>query len=152
MSKSRPSFAKRAFDSKFSLPVIGVLALIIGYGMVNMLASKNNVADSSNCKGICVSIKPEGMDPSELAVKVGDYVQFNTADGKNHNLSLGDGHDAGRDGHDTLAHDHSAGFESGKFGPGEAYRVQFKRAGTYVMHDHDQPTNRILIVVYSPSK
>lgn len=152
MSKSHQSFAKRAFDSKFSLPVIGVLALIIGYGMVNMLAYKNNVAGSPNCKGVCVSIKPEGMDPTELAVKVGEYVQFNTADNKTHNLSLGNGQDAEHGQHDALAHDHNAGFESGKFGPGEAYRVQFKKAGTYVMHDHDYPTNRILIVVYNPSK
>lgn len=144
--------AKYAAYSKFILPAIALAAIAFGYMTVQAFTSNAGRVSSASCQGICVNIERGGMNPTELAVKTGEFIQFNTADGQKHNLSLGDGHNSEQGSHDPQAHDHSAGFESGEFGPGEAYRVQFKKPGTFVMHDHDHPTNRILIVVYNPSK
>lgn len=142
---------KKFFANKYFLQGLALSAMIFGFMAVSTITGARPEQTSAACDGICVSIGPDGMQPEELAVKTGEFVQFNTADGKKHNLSLGDGQEAKSHGHDSRAHDHDEGFESGEFGAGEAWRAQFKKPGTYLIHDHNNPTNRILIVVYTPS-
>lgn len=129
------------------LPIVATIAITAGFFGIQPL-TKPKLANANGCQGVCVNITPDGMEPNELVVKTGEYVQFNTADNQRHNLSLGKGAENSSHGHDKLAHDHDPGLESGEFGPGEAWHAQFKKAGTYVMHDHKHPANSILIVVY----
>ena len=139
------------------------LLLILGVGLVGGTLSfigvrayterLNNQSSNKQCSGICVALTPDGVKPDNLAVKVGDFVQFNTLDGKLHNISMG----AGKDGHESddhsahnPDHEHIGDYSSGDFGENEAWRVQFKKAGTYRLHDHYNPNLEILVVVYEP--
>lgn len=92
-----------------------------------------------------VRLLKEGMDPRELIVKVGESVQFNSADGRSHNIGQGDGGDPdlGR------AHDHpQEALESGKFNKDEGYLVTFTRPGVYSFHDHFDSDLFITIIAY----
>lgn len=142
---------KSILTNNITLAAMAFFAIGIGYSVTTLTSSSRTHVSSKTCSSICVDIGPKGMIPTELAIKTGQYVQFNTADNQKHNLALGDGQDPASGNHDPLTHDHIAGIESGEFGPGEAWKVQFKKAGTYLMHDHDHPTNRILVVVYNPT-
>jgi plastocyanin len=128
--------------------VVGIVGIGIGFIGVKRIDAKPS---QSNCPDICVYLKPEGMQPDELAVKVGEYVQFKSADGKKHNIAEGDGADnqLHEGHHDADNHDHVGGYVSGEFDADEAWRVQFKKPGIYKLHDHYNPNQKILIVVYS---
>ncbi|MDQ2973533.1 MAG: hypothetical protein M3Q79_03570 [bacterium] len=128
--------------------LVGVFGALSGFAAVNAMTSKSPA--KIDCQGTCVSITKDGIQPTELAVKAGEFVQFNTADGKVHNLALGDGN-GDHDTHNSEAHEHNADFTSGDFGKDEAWRVQFKQPGTYKFHDHYNPDFRILVVVYEPN-
>lgn len=145
----------RAFKNKFVVLVmmLGVVGGLTGFAVISNLTDKSSgqTLSLADCQGTCVSLTKGGIKPDEVTVKVGEYVQFNTADGQMHNLALGDG-TGGEHGHDAALHDHNSTFISGDFGPGEAWRVQFKDAGTYTFHDHYNPNHRILVVAYNSSE
>lgn len=108
--------------------------------LVNAIyASKNSPAIHQ------VSLYEKGADPDALFVGVGESVQFNSRDGKSHIIAQGGGSEFDQE------HDHSEfGPQSGLFGPDEAYRVQFKKKGTYHLHDHLNPKIFVTIVAYEP--
>jgi len=120
--------------------LIGLTAGLVGFAGVRALTNK---PAATQCQGICVALREDGMYPNELAVKRGELVQFNSADGQSHNISEGDGAHG-----DDHAHEHVGDYLSGEFGPDEAWRVQFNKAGTYKLHDHYNPKQSILVVVY----
>lgn len=132
------------------LPVLAVVSGLLAFSVVTAF-SADKQASGGSCKGICVALTPDGMNPNELAVRAGEYVQFYSADGKQHNISLGEGaggsEDHGHGAHEGK-HEHTAGYASGDFGADEAWRVQFKEPGTYQLHDHYNPKLNILVVVY----
>lgn len=141
---------KKIFDNNLFLIVgIGLVAGTLSFMAVKAYTQKsNNQSGMKQCADICVALTSDGIKPDSLAVKVGDFVQFNTKDGKTHNISLG----AGKDGHDSHSsnHEHTGDYSSGDFGENEAWRVQFKKAGTYRLHDHYNPKLEVLVVVYEP--
>lgn len=128
-----------------ALIVVFIVALIVGFAVVYSISSndKSTTYSKSSCSGTCVSLFEDKASPDTLTVKVGDYVQFNSADGKSHNLSLGKGGEE---------HGHKGKFYSGEFKADEAWRVQFKEEGTFFFHDHLNPKITILVVVYTPDK
>lgn len=128
------------------LALILTVAVLIGFGAMYGLAAKNTPnRRQAVCKDkdICVSLLADKASPETLTISVGSYVQFNSADGKSHNLSVGKG---GED------HDHGGKFSSGEFKADEGWRVQFNEEGTYFFHDHLNPKINILVVVYTPGK
>lgn len=89
-----------------------------------------------------VALLKDKADPEIVLAKVGDYVQFNAGDGKEHNLSQGSGNAVDEN------HAHAeAGIESGRFGKDEAYKIQFKKVGIYSFHDHNNPDTYIRVIV-----
>ncbi len=89
-----------------------------------------------------VSLRDNKMTPDTILVHSGDFVQFNTKDGQRHDIDQGHGAGYGS------THDHEvAGIGSGKFGPSEAYRLQFKKVGIYDFHDHENPEMRATVIV-----
>jgi plastocyanin len=133
----------KAIDKKLVLILtvslmLGVLASISGYNYAN---SKNkNQSYSSNCDAdYCVSLASEGAIPGEVSVEKGSTVLFNSADGKSHSLSLGQGGEE---------HNHRGPFNSGEFQADEAWKAQFSKVGTYFFHDHYNPEINVLVVVY----
>jgi plastocyanin len=135
-------------NSKLLLLLLITIGGMIGFFGVRAIGQSSKNLSAVDCKGTCVYLQKNGMQPNELAIKVGEYVQFNSADGKKHNLAEGDGAQNHAGNHDTDHHDHVGGLVSGEFGADEAWRVQFKKTGTYRLHDHYNPHQTILIVVY----
>lgn len=132
---------------------VTVIAAVIGFVGVKSLTGSKALVSGKSCSGLCVNITKDGMDPDTLTVKVGEYVQFNSADGQQHNIGLGAGKEAKSADQEHEAHEsheHKGDFVSGDFSADEAWRVQFKKAGTYKFHDHYNPNLNILVVVYQP--
>ena len=126
------------------LSLVVAVAGIIGFGMVFAFSYNNQKTGSqTRCEGTCVALEKDKAVPDTLAVKVGDFVQFNSADGKTHDLSLGKGGEH---------HEHKGQFESGEFGGDEAWRVQFNDEGSFQLHDHLNPKINVLVIVYAPGK
>lgn len=141
---------KKFSNARYSMLIIIILAVAVGYASTHAYATRVT-QKKSNCVDSCVSIQKEGFSQSELAVKVGSYVEFRSADGRSHNLALGQGTEKDARVHESdqpTSHDHVGGTESGDFGADEAWRVQFKKAGTYIIHDHLHPELNILVVAY----
>ncbi len=89
-----------------------------------------------------VALLKDKADPEIVLAKVGDYVQFNAKDGKEHNLSQGSGNAVDEN------HAHAEkGLESGVFKGDEAYKIQFKKVGIYAFHDHFNPNTYIRVIV-----
>ena len=122
-----------------------VIAGIVGFGTAFTYSAMNgsDANTQTACNGTCVSLKAKQAVPNTVTVPVGEYVQFNSADGKTHNLSLGEGGDE---------HSHTGKFNSGEFKADEAWRVQFNDEGSYLFHDHLNPAISVLVVVYTPDK
>lgn len=121
---------------------IAVIAGLIGFAGITALNSGKET-DSTNCAGICVALGPKVASPDTVTVAKGDFVQFNSADGKTHSLSLGKGGEE---------HSHNGKFNSGDFKGDEAWRVQFNEDGSFFFHDHYNPKVNVLVVVYTPGK
>ena len=100
-----------------------------------------------------IDLKDDKATPNQLTIPVGQTVQFNTKDGLKHEIGLGEGSGDGHT-HDesTSAHEHDGDYTSGEFGVGEAWKVTFKKAGTFTMHDHLHPNINVLIVAYQPKQ
>jgi hypothetical protein len=120
-----------------------VIVAIIGFGAAYRLGSRERPIVKNQCDDYCVALRVGGASPDSIAVPTGSYVQFNSADGKTHNLSQGSGGEE---------HNHHGKFYSGEFKANEAWRVQFNNEGSFIFHDHFNPTISILVVVYSPGK
>ena len=89
-----------------------------------------------------VSLVGKKADPEIVLARVGDYVQFNSRDGKNHDLEQGSGNAIDE------SHDHKEfALGSGNFTKDEAYKVQFKKVGIYAFHDHYNPDIYIRVIV-----
>lgn len=84
-----------------------------------------------------------GALPDAMAVKLGEFVQFDEKDGKFHSIAQGGGDEFNQ----THSHE-EFGLESGKFGPGEAYRISFSRTGTFHFHDHYNSKIFVTVIVY----
>ena len=142
---------------RLTIPLIGVIALVIGFA-VTLYVARPDTARLSPCEAPCIAIRDDGFSQSELAVEVNTEVEFRTMDGKNHNLALGNGSehkadnthestDSSTNG-DHRDHDHINGTESGVFGADESWKVRFKKPGTFIVHDHNNPGFSILVVAY----
>ncbi len=122
--------------------IVAVVVCIISFAVAFSVSRSKN-SSQARCEGTCVALRENKADPDTISVKVGTYVQFNSADGKTHNLSLGGG---GKE------HSHKGKFSSGDFKGDEAWRVQFKEEGSFLFHDHFNPKINVLVVVYTPGK
>lgn len=87
-----------------------------------------------------VQLNSEAAMPNEITIQVGETLEFETKDGKQHRIALGAGGEE---------HVHSSSTDSGVFGEGEGWRVRFDQAGTYYFHDHLNPNINVLVVAYT---
>ena len=133
------------------LAVIAILFAAAAFGFVYLITSEGQSGNITRAKceqGVtCVYLENDHASPDVATVKVGDYVQFSSADGKTHNLGLGAG-----DAHHDGSHKHDGNYVSGDFKADEAWKVQFKKTGTYELHDHYRPDIRVTVIVYDPNR
>ncbi len=124
-----------------------VIILSAGLGLV--LEKVTQAKPASASADHVVNLRTDHADPSAIAVTKGTYVQFNTKDNLTHNIGEGSGDDETHQQLHEDTHDHTyKGKESGNFGAGSGYRVQFNKTGTYTFHDHLHPKISITVVVY----
>lgn len=116
---------------------IGIAAIFLG-----MALSTGAVAYSIQSPVVHkVAIEADRIKPGAIFVKVGQYVQLESKDGKSHDIALGTGAAHG------AVHDHKRGSSgSGRFSADEAYKVQFNEEGVYTLHDHDNPELSLTVV------
>lgn len=123
-----------------------IIAGVVSFGAIRSVtagSSGNQSGTKENCIGTCVDLSESKATPDTIAVPVGSFVQFNSMDGKTHNLSTGEGGEE---------HEHIGKFNSGEFKADEAWRVQFNDEGSFIFHDHLNPKISVLVVVYEPGK
>lgn len=134
--------------------IIAVTAAASGFFAVQAIAARGSSASQSCDVAVCVALTEQGMDPDTITLKKGEFVQFNAADGKTHNLAFGSGADSAAH-HDSAEsgapHEHAGDTVSGDFESDEAWRAQFNQVGTYRLHDHYNPELEIIVVVYDPA-
>lgn len=129
-----------------STPALIAFFVILTLGAFAASYTINNspkAAAGSVCTGNCVALNKDKAVPDTLTITPGEYVQFNSADGRSHSLSIGAGGDE---------HSHTGSFSSGTFKADEGWRVQFKDEGSFLFHDHMNPKINVLVVVYTPGK
>lgn len=139
-------FRKLLSNQKVFIVGTVVLAGMIGFGAMYVVANNRQSATvaPTNCEGVCVNLLGDKASPNTLAVIKGSYVTFNSADGKSHELTLGDPASHG--------HSNAGSFESGVFKSDESFKVQFKEEGTYKFTDKMNPGTTIIVVVYTEGK
>lgn len=130
-------------SSRLALAGLLIVLAVGGFAVTYALTNKNTYVSPVDCQGTCVALKADKAYPDTITITPGSYVQFNSADGKSHSLSLGGGGDE---------HEHQGTFYSGEFKSDEAWRVQFKDEGSFQFHDHNNPDINVLVVVYTPGK
>ena len=127
-----------------------LVAVFIVFALGAFIASRTSAkASAKSDSSHNVALTMSGIQPSAIAITKGDYVEFDTKDGRAHEIGQGKGddevhHASGQDVHDHLI----GGKQSGNFGPGEGYKVQFNQTGTYDFHDHLHPELSLTVVVY----
>lgn len=153
MTKQKPERRTNKQDPQPStinqkLLMIVVLVALVSFGVAYAIGSRNNKQASgpiqTQCGGTCVALYDEQADPEVVTIATGSYVQFNSADGQKHSLSIG--------GAGTTHHGNVAAYSSVDFKGDEAWRVQFKQDGTYTFKDAYHPKVSINVVVYTPGK
>ncbi len=93
-----------------------------------------------------VSLYKTQASPSDILIKKGEFVEFDSKDGGTHIIASGKGNDYDEQ------HEHiGTGIESQVFGSDEGYRVQFNEIGTYFFHDHLNPAIAVTVAVYDPT-
>jgi plastocyanin len=157
------------------LPFIagGVIVAIISFATVFALRSNNDeptnataVASSTSEDSSLgskqnphqVSLTKDQTKPVDLLIDVGDYVQFNSKDGGEHQIIQGKPTaDHGHDEYADAVHgeEHGAAdspLDSGVFKADEGYIVQFNDVGKYEFHDNYNHDYEISIIVYDKDK
>ena len=127
--------------------VVFLLVGLIGFSSVYIVSSSSDVPARTQticAKGdTCIALLGPTASPDIVTVKTGEYVQFNSADGERHNLSLAN----------DAEHSENVGtYESGDFEGDEAWRVQFKKDGTYAFADKYNPEVNLRVIVYTEGK
>jgi plastocyanin len=105
-----------------------------------------------------VSLTKDGEEPIDLLINVGDYVQFNSKDGGEHQVIQGKPTaDHGHDEYADAIHGEEHGktdspLDSGVIKADEGYLLQFKNVGKYEFHDNYNHHYAITVIVYDKDK
>lgn len=160
-------------SNKFIIPaaivVGGLIAGGIGYAVAYSVragseSSQSNVSTNqestlgSRQNPHKVKLTKSETDPVDLLINVGDYVQFDSDDAKEHQIIQGKptedhGHDALSDA--THGEEHgitNKPLDSGIIKADEGYLVQFKNVGKFEFHDNFNHDYAITVIVYDKDK
>jgi plastocyanin len=132
------------FSSKQIILFVSVLLVSVGLGFLIIHLSAPKVRNDGSHT---VELRSNGAVPTAIAIVKGSYVEFDTKDGRSHNIYEGGGHS-----HSDNSAASSAGPESGVFGPGSGYRVTFSQIGTYQFRDHLHDNIAVTVIVYETKK
>lgn len=147
--------------------LVAVVSFVVAYSLRSdssaSLANTSESASSSSTLGSkenphTVALTKDQTKPVDLLINVGDYVQFNSKDGSEHQIIEGKPtEDHGHDAYADAVHGHEHGesrsmLDSGVFAADEGYLVQFSNVGKYNFHDNYNHDYAITVIVYDKSK
>ncbi len=124
----------------------GIVAVVsfLGASFAGTLSGTKTQIQQSRCDAsACISLSKQSSQPGVITVTSGSYVKFNSGDGQKHNVALI---------HSGIQHEDENRYESGDFGADEAWKVQFKKDGTYTFEDKYNENAEISVIVYTPGK
>ena len=155
-------------------PIIagGLVVAIISFAAVFTIQNKDDQEVASNAATAVaddstlgskenphlVSLTKDQTEPVDLLINVGDYVQFNSKDGSEHQIIQGKPTaDHGHDEYADAVHGEEHGatdspLDSGIFKADEGYLLQLKTVGKYEFHDNFNHDYAISVIVYDKSK
>jgi plastocyanin len=141
--KHAPSFIKQ----NIFLAGLVLFVFAITFTALFLYASNKKTTQSVTAApcpvAACVSIGSDAANPNILTVTKDSYVQFNSADGRKHNIALS---------HSAAHHDDPTRYESGDFQADEAWKVQFKKDGAYSFRDKYNESVKVDVIVYTEGK
>lgn len=154
LNKLRGVIPRRS-NTKFTLILLALFIASLGFA-ISFTVAKNNVAktksgdiiangrlENKNGKAVYeVALRSENKDPIDLLIKKGEYVQFNSKDGGQHQIVQGR--------HGNTEHAKQA-LDSKVFNGDEGYLIEFKATGKYEFHDNYDHDYTINILVYDPN-
>jgi plastocyanin len=128
----------------------------IAYGAVYNLASSPKNASNASATTLGSKDKPHEIslskaqeEPIDLVVKAGDYVQFNSKDGNEHQIVIG----PAKQEHGATAPNHEASeLSSGIIKKDEGYLLPLPNTGKFEFHDNYNHNYTITILVYAPAQ
>lgn len=150
----------------------GILVAVISFGSIYAVRSgaeqpvNSNVATLTADKPVLgskenpylVSLTKDQTEPVDLLINLGDYVQFNSKDGSEHQLIQGKptadhGHDEYADAVHGEAHGATdSPLDSGIIKADEGYLLQLNKVGKYDFHDNYNHNYAITVIVYDKNK
>lgn len=156
--------------NKYKIPLIIIVALLVTSALSFAISYRVTTANSTAAAQVKttklgskqnpheVELTKTNKDAVDLLINVGDYVQFNSKDGGEHQIIQGKptvehGHDELSDA--THGEEHgtsSSPLDSGIFKADEGYSLQFKNVGKYEFHDNFNHDYAITVIVYDKDK
>lgn len=132
--------------------VVSVAAFAVTYTMSAKSEKTSTASIVTNAQGTKedphqVALLANNKDPVDIIIKKGEYIQFNSKDGKDHQLIQG----AHSKEHGPTGHTPSP-LDSGIIKGDEGYLLQFKETGKYDFHDNYNHNSTISVLVYDPTK
>lgn len=167
------SLSKNIYIRFLPFVVGGLVAALVSFGVVYAMQSSSQTqqsnsnvsaqAESGPALGSMenphlVSLTKDQTEPVDLLINVGDYVQFNSKDGGEHQLIQGKPTaDHGHDEYANAVHGEAHGtvtsaLDSGVIKADEGYLLQFKNVGKYDFHDNYNHNYSITVIVYDKNK
>ncbi len=139
---------------KFFLPLLTFIIIgSLAFGVLYTVSKDTQKpASSESAQGTKqnpyqVSLKKENKEPVDLLIKKGEYVQFNSSDGEDHQIIQGA---STNEEHGPTEHVPSP-LDSGLIKSDEGYLLQFKETGKYDFHDNYDHDYTISVLVYDPA-
>lgn len=134
---------------RLALLLIGIVIISASVAFGFTYNRQSNAAAADVTDAVQVDLLGDRATPNAIFVEKGKYIQFNTKDGKAHNIGQGSGVESAHGHADAAEHEHEvAAAVSGEFSNDEAYKVQMKQTGTFTFHDHLNPKISVVVVVY----
>lgn len=156
--------------NKYKLPAFVIIALLItcvlGFVASYQITMNNsNTAEATEVSKLGTKQNPHEIaltsdqkEPIDVLINVGDYIQFNSRDGGDHQVIQGKptiehGHDELSDATNGEEHGTSGSpLDSGLIKADEGYLVQFNNVGKYEFHDNYHHAYAITVIVYDKDK
>lgn len=166
------SSSKETFKKFGPFVAGGLLVAMLSFASVYAFSNTNEQPVASNATSTrtsepvlgskenphMVSLTKDQTEPVDLLINVGDYVQFNSKDGGEHQLIQGKPTaDHGHDEYANAVHGEEHGatnspLDSGIIKADEGYLLQLKNVGKYEFHDNYNHDYAITVIVYDKDK
>lgn len=112
------------------------------------MSTYTRLADKNGKPVYEVALKKGIKEPIDLLISTGDYIQFNSKDGREHQIIQGASTKTEHGGDPHVP----SPLDSGVIKADEGYLLQFNNIGKFEFHDNYDHNITITIIAYDPNK